>query len=482
MKQVTREIRGLFGGRERWVVAVGSVVLALGGTILLRAPSGRAVPTPPVVPPAQASATTVTESSGVLSYTLGISQSRVVTSETAIVGAEVRLNAGSDSGAAVRAPVALAVVLDVSGSMSGEKIDQAKDAVSRLVERMHPEDQLAFVTYNHTAQVVQPLTPVSAAREVIPGLIKQVFAGGGTAIPPALTMGVGQLAGAPPSYLRRVVLVSDGLDGSGQALPAVVQQLEHQSRAGTYLSSLGIGVDYDEQWLTSVADAGRGNYAFLASGAELTTFLRRELDETSRTVVDQVIANVVLPNGFRVRRSVGASVPTSGTALSIPIGPMFAGDERKVVLELEGDASALGTLGTLSLDVQYRTVQDGSTRTLARRGLALESVGSGSAAADSRNPEVHARTTAALLELDQAEAMNAWRRGDGATAQSITERSLGVLRQLQATVPSVASELAAPAEAFEDEGRDYERLAPSSTAGRGFGLRAGAARRARSRR
>ena len=479
MKQVMREIRGLFAGRQRWAVAASSVVLALGGTILLRAPSGRAVPIPP---PANGGVTSVTEQAPLLSYTLGVSQSRVVANQSPVVRAEIRLQAGADDRESVRAPVALAVVLDVSGSMSGEKIDQAKDAVTRLVDRMRPEDQLALVTYNHQAQVVQSLTPVSAARERLPGLIKQVYAGGGTSIPPALLLGASQLEGASASHLRRVVLVSDGLDGSGEQLPAVVRQLEQHSRGGTYLSSLGVGVDYDEQWLTSVADAGRGNYAFLATGSELATFLRRELDEASQTVVDQVVANVTLPPGFRLARAVGASVPVRRGTVSLPIGPMFAGDQRKVVIELEGESFPAGPIGNLSLDVTYRTVRDNESRTLARRGVALTAVPSEAEAADSVDPEVHARTTAALLELDQAEAMNAWKRGDTATAQSITERSLGVIRSLQEAVPSVASELAAPAEAFADEGRDFERLAPGSSAGRGFGLRAGAARRARSRR
>lgn len=64
-------------------------------------------------------------------------------------------------GAAERAPSALQVVLDRSGSMSGERLAAAKGALDRLVDRLDPRDSLGVVAFDDEVSVVVPAGPVA---------------------------------------------------------------------------------------------------------------------------------------------------------------------------------------------------------------------------------------------------------------------------------------------------------------------------------
>ena len=77
---------------------------------------------------------------------------------------EVLLRASSDqqqpNGTNEKLPLNLSVVIDRSGSMSGEPLDEAKKCAMMLVDRMSPNDQLSVVTYDSNASVVFPTTKV----------------------------------------------------------------------------------------------------------------------------------------------------------------------------------------------------------------------------------------------------------------------------------------------------------------------------------
>src|SRR5208282_1322816 len=115
------------------------------------------------------------------------------------VFAEVRLAADAAAGgpgASQRAPLALVVVLDTSGSMEGEKIDRAKDSVLGLMRDMRDDDEIAFVRYSSDAELIQPLAHLGQVRGSLAARVRRLDAGGGTNIPSGLSMGLATLGEA----------------------------------------------------------------------------------------------------------------------------------------------------------------------------------------------------------------------------------------------------------------------------------------------
>jgi len=170
-------------------LAMASVVLAFGGLVLYRAPDSAAL----VPVPAEFDASTGAKFSGPGAHgSVALSHARVLANGTQDVYAEVRMTADKDL-ANARAPLALAVVLDTSGSMSGDKIEEAKSAVMQLVKDMRDDDQIAIVRYSDDATIIQHLARVGDVRNDVLAHIRQIEAGGGTAIPLGLSSGLNAL-------------------------------------------------------------------------------------------------------------------------------------------------------------------------------------------------------------------------------------------------------------------------------------------------
>ncbi|MEM9188514.1 MAG: VWA domain-containing protein [Myxococcota bacterium] len=481
MKKLVRKI-----GRRGYGIAALVAAVSVGGIVLLKAPS-HAVPVPVDGPVSQgtweqAAPSRSTFAGPQLSGAAALSQGAVLAHGNREVLAEISLRASEEGGTEQRMPVALAVVLDVSGSMSGEKIEQARRSLRQLVERMEPSDQVAIITYNHAPLVRQSLSPVSAVRPALSGLVQEIYASGGTMIPPALELGASSLAAAPANYVRRVVLISDGLDGSGQGPVGVASMVRRHATNGVAMSSLGIGIDYDQTFLTAVADAGRGNYAFLRNGSELHGFLNKELDEAGHTVVDEVVAVLDLPSGWSVAQVIGAETERAGNSIRLPVGPMFRGDQRRVVTVLRVEAGSPGDLGGVGVRVRYRTTGDQVQHDIGGAELALRSVPTGPEVEASRDQTIHARTVAAKLEVEQEQAVQAWRDGDVQRARSISQSNAATLRELQLAAPAAAAEIAPRLEAAEADERNFGMFSAGSAGGRAWDRASTASRRTRSRR
>src|SRR5690606_19276278 len=87
-------------------------------------------------------------------------------------------------------------------------------------------------------------------------------------------------------------------------------------------------------------------------------FLQSELVQAATTVADGVIAELELPEGTSFVRAHGAIVSVEGRRVRVPIGTLFAGERRKVVLELGAVAGPAGTGASAQVSLRWTTVED----------------------------------------------------------------------------------------------------------------------------
>ena len=468
------------------LIAAGALTLALGSVVLLRAPTHAESPyaTPggevAQLPDGAGLAPTTFEAGG-LSGSVELSQRALTAGDEATLFAEVNLvadEAAEDAGQTSR--VAVSLVLDTSGSMRGERIQQAQRAVREMVSRLGDDDLFSLVTYDSEAQVRLPLTAVRSLRHTIDGQVHSIVAGGGTIIPQALELGAQSLQFAPAQFVRRVVLVSDGQDGSGQSTGQVRDALQRHAQQGVAFSAMGLGVDYNEGFLTNVADAGAGNYAFVAGAGDLAPFLSRELESVRSTAFDNVVAELTLPPGWQVQRAFGVTHATRASIATIPIGQLSAGQTRKVVVELRGPTGAVGVEQSFAARLRYRSLADSEVHSLPVDAMSVRTVASEDEAFAARVQGVYTRANAVAIDDAQREAVDAWRDGDVARAEELTQGNHARLQVLQASAPSdLAPELERQEAAFELDRRSFRAHRAGSVEGRAYGLSSNSRRRVR---
>ncbi|MDB4937755.1 MAG: hypothetical protein JWP87_4727 [Labilithrix sp.] len=457
--------------RVRRAIALSAVVLATGGLVLYRAPAA-AFPgasglfrTPASLVNGKNSA--AFSGPGVHGM-VSLSHTRLLAGQETTVFAEVRVVADADTraGDEKRAPIALAVVLDTSGSMSGEKIIEARRSVLRLLSEMRDDDEITVVRYSDTSEMVQPLARVGLVRSALSAKISQIEASGGTDIPGGLSHGLRALDEAARGRVRRIVLVSDGLDSTR----AQAESLARSSfSSGITVSSLGIGLDFDESYMGSLAQNGHGNFAFVKDGASLATFLHRELEETAGTTVENTRVRLSLPEGTRFVSATGADAVVTGNEVELAIGSLFGGDERRIVVELaastfdgRGDARPLDIDATASW-----TPVGSSTFTTHAPRLSLLATTDASEVERGKDGAVFASATSVTASRRQIEAANAYAQGDVARAAQLAEKNEQALAAAIAAAPApAASSLGTQMKAYRSMRKGFVTVAPSSAAGK----------------
>ena len=222
----------------------------------------------------------------------------------------VRLSLQSTEAApAARPHLSVHLVLDVSGSMAGESIVQAREASRALVDKLAPTDDFSLVTFSSDAQVLVPDGPVGARRNAIKNTISGIKEGGGTNIGAGLTLGYQQAAakGIPEDAVRVVLLLSDGRANSGITSSERLSKIALDAfQQGVQTSSFGLGADFDGPLMSAIAGDGAGGYYYLRDPAQIAPALATELDKRLDPVATAVEVRVRLKPGVELLRVYGS--------------------------------------------------------------------------------------------------------------------------------------------------------------------------------
>lgn len=278
----------------------------------------------------------------------------------------LELTAPADITTAQRPGRTLVVVLDRSGSMSGEPLEAAKGALTALARRLAPQDCLGIVTFDDQAEVVLPCRRMADHHaEDVQRSIARIHSGGSTDISAGYLLALREAKSAlaatgQPS--ATVLLVSDGHANAGITEPDKVHELARKAvDAHVVTSSLGFGLGYDEQLLEALSRGGNGMHRF---APDIDTCVG-EMQQTVSDLLDvSTIATTVRIrplDGLIERIGVRQDIPhwRDPDALVLNIGDLFAGEERRLLVQLGVPAiPALGARTIAEIEVQFTTVSD----------------------------------------------------------------------------------------------------------------------------
>jgi Ca-activated chloride channel family protein len=213
-------------------------------------------------------------------------------------GGPVHLRIGLRSSAeapSARPHLSVHLVLDVSGSMAGKPMDNAKKAAQVLADKLAPTDDFSLVTFSTSARVEIADGPVGARREQIKKTIEGIQEGGGTNIGEGLAMGYQQAhsKAIPEDAVRVVLLLSDGRANEGTVQQGQLAKLALDAfQDGIQTSSFGIGSDYDGPLMSAIGADGAGGYYYLRDSEQIAPALTAELDRRLDPVATAVEVRV----------------------------------------------------------------------------------------------------------------------------------------------------------------------------------------------
>lgn len=244
-----------------------------------------------------------------------------------------------NSASAQRAPLDLALVIDRSGSMSGDPLKAALESSVRIIQGLRSDDRIAVVTFDDHVQVVQPLVAVGDAHDLVTR-VRQIESGGSTALFDGWQEGVKQLAPfVKKERIARVILLTDGQANHGLVDEAkIFEHVAKAAGASITTSTVGLGHGFNETLLTGMAKAGEGAANFGQTADDLSEAFEEQFAILSNSFLRQV--RITVQGGSDVQARLLGELLEDGVTRTRKLGTLPWNSALTAVVELKIGANA----------------------------------------------------------------------------------------------------------------------------------------------
>jgi Ca-activated chloride channel family protein len=235
-----------------------------------------------------------------------------------------------------RAPVNVAIVLDRSGSMQGEKIQRAREAAIGALDLLRPDDIVSIIAYDSDVNVLVPATKLTDKEEVA-SIIRAIQPGGNTALFGGVSKGAAEVRKfMDDKHVNRIILLSDGLANVGPSAPGELGDLgASMKKENISVTTLGLGLGYNEDLMVQLAGKSGGNHQFIENASELADIFRHEFDDVLSVVAQSVDVQIEIPEGIRPVRVLGNAADINGQSVITRLSQVYSDQQKHVVVEVE---------------------------------------------------------------------------------------------------------------------------------------------------
>lgn len=453
---------------QRWHLTLGLTATAAIGLFLAPrlfgarpvAPPEEFAPPRPATPPVEPGLPL-----GHLQVTAGLDRAAVLGGVDSERFLTVTVSAPASLASGPRRPVDLAVVLDGSGSMAARgKMEEARRAAKVLIRQLAPHDTFSLVTFDDAATTIIPARRVDDPA-TLANVIDRIDEGGGTNLYAGMEQGADQLRRSRvDGAVERMIVLSDGNANIGVTDPGALSRFAADLAAdGITVSTVGLGLDYNEDLLAHLSDVGGGSYHFVAPDTSLSEVFREELVSTAAVVGQGTVVRVAMPEGVEPIEVLGWDATRAERGWDVFVGDVYAGDAKQIVMRVKVRPAAPGPLPVAAVDARYRDLSLGEAAHTPAAAQA-EVVSSAAAVDASVDRDAAAAANRALGSWFLERSTRAYEAGDGAEAQSLARQGTEVLRSAARSLG--VPELSVAADEIEAAARPMAAAPASSEEGR----------------
>ena len=252
----------------------------------------------------------------------------------------------------------IALVVDRSTSMQGARMHNVKSAASDLLQSLQADDRLAVVTFSDRAEVVVASQFVRDKR-ALRSAIASIIAEGGTEIYQGLALGIEQVAPyLSDDAITHVILLTDGCTYGDEELALSAARRAEDDGIG--VSAFGIGEDWNDLFLDSLARCGGGTSQYIDTPSKVQQVLRAQVRSLSNVVLRGVSARVGAAPGVRLQAAYRVlphmeTLPIKEDNL-LNLGNVLAGQSCAIALELAVGNTEAGSHRVARLAVEASSV------------------------------------------------------------------------------------------------------------------------------
>lgn len=244
---------------------------------------------------------------------------------------------GKQSNSSDRKRMNLVLVIDRSGSMGSEnKLEQVKTSAVEILNNLNPSDRLAIVTYDDSINTLLPSTSVED-KNYIRELIYGLHPGGSTNLSGGMMAGFAEAQrNFREDSVNRIVLLSDGLANVGIVDPTQIANQAKRIRENKIsVSAMGVGIDYNENLMASIADYSGGNYYYINQETSMASVFQKELNLMQNLIGTNAKATFELNRGVEVVDIAGYKWEQSGRKLTIQVPDVYSGETKRIMVQLK---------------------------------------------------------------------------------------------------------------------------------------------------
>ena len=299
------------------------------------------------------------QQTGSMEIKTSLSQTKLVQGEMSTLYLDVSIKPPAlDVSQSIHRASDIIVVLDRSGSMSGaNKMPYAKAAIKDLLSRLNEHDRFALVSFANHAIVHSPLAAVDTAqRKQLLATVNNIQAGGGTNIGEGLYQAVSLLTANQQNRASKVLLLSDGQANQGitdlPGLSRIVSQITQQE---SVLSSIGMGLDFNETLMSSLSDYGMGSYAYLENLSGLGDIFTQSLSATRNIYAASSHLTLNLTKGIELIDAGGYPISKGqNNSYTIKTGQLLSNNAKKFVITFHVTTQGTGHISLGNMNLIYQ--------------------------------------------------------------------------------------------------------------------------------
>jgi len=259
-------------------------------------------------------------------------------------------------------------------------LDFVKQALHSALERLSSRDQFSLAAFAGQAELLVPTQSGKNKRALLKAIdaLDDLKLGNDTMMASGMNLGYEQVKrGFSREMVNRMIVLTDGFTLDAPQCQSLAQQA---AQAGISISTLGLGVEFNEELLISIADSSGGNAYFIHDPAEIPDAFKQELSGVQNVVLRDVMLKMRLMQGVELKRvhrvkpiiaDLGA-VPVADRAFDLTLGELGRGGEIALLLELLVPPKPAGQYQLAHYIVEYNQPSAGGFGQKMRQNIVVQ--------------------------------------------------------------------------------------------------------------